>query len=143
MESLYASLIRAGVTEDDAAFDRILDEIELTNAPAEFLGAAFHVALRRRFATRDPAAVIRFVGEMRTESDRTGEDIDPAAAERAIQCVLDGREPEIPFDADELAEIECLVIVKILRDTDLSEARLDQFFAECDVVLNEYVNSGP
>lgn len=140
MESLYAWLIRASVRGDDLAFDRILDEIERSNPTAEFLGAAFHVALRRRFTTWDPAQVIRFVGALRADSDRTGDNIDPVLAERAIQCVLDGHEPDDPFDADQLAEIEYLTIVKVLRDADISDAEFNAFLADCDALLTEYLS---
>lgn len=140
MNSPYALLIRAALRADGVAFDRIVSELERVDASAEFLGAAFHVALRRRFTIRDPTQVIRFVGEMRANSDRTGDDIDPNVAERAIQCVLDGNEPDVPFDPDKLLEIEYLVILKVLRDADVSDAELDDFFADCNVVLNDYLD---
>lgn len=141
MESPYASLIRAVLLDDNAMTDRVLDEIERINASAEFLGAAFHVALRRRFTTRDRPPVIRFVGEMRSASDHTGDDIDPSLAERAIQCVLDGRELDNVVDPDHLVEIEYLVIVKILRDAHISNAGLDAFFVDCNAVLAEYLGT--
>lgn len=141
MEPLYASLIRAAVRDDDTEFDRIVDEVKRTNASAEFLGAAFHVALRGRFTTRDRAPVIRFVGELRTSSDRTGDGIDPTLAESTIQSVLDGREPDAPFDPEKLAEIEFLAIVRILQDANPSDTELDDFFAASEVILKQYNNA--
>lgn len=141
MESLCAALIRADLDEDGSAFDEVMANIERTNTSAEFLGAAFHVALRRRFSTRSPVDVIRFVGELRAAVDRTGDAIDPTIAEQAIQCVLDGSEPETVFNSEQLVQIEYHAVLKILRDAAISGIELDEFFAECDVVLADYFGS--
>jgi hypothetical protein len=129
----YAELVRSLVRDDWTAYDQRsqqLTEESGWDGWSEFLGAGFVVAVERRFnQATDPAEVIRFVAEARAEFKASGSDFTPEAAEKMINSVLDRASAE-GVDTQTVVQVEIVVIRKVLRDANLSDAELDAFLTE-------------
>ena len=137
----YAELVRCIVHDDWAAYDQRtqrLNEESGWDGWSEFLAAAFLVAVERRFdEANDPAEVIRFVAEARAEFTVSGSDLDPTAAEIMINSVLD-RASAAGIDTRMVVQVEIVVIRKLLRDANLTDADLDAFLVEAEQIGAEW-----
>lgn len=93
------------------------------------LTAAFHVAVRRRFAGRTRAEVIRFVAQARIRRGPYGPNkLEPLACERAIIEVLTGEPAEqlTPWQRTK----NFLLLNELIDDEHLSEPEMEEFIAE-------------
>jgi hypothetical protein len=141
----YAELVRCIVHDDWADYDRRtqkLNEESGWDGWSEFLTSAFLVAVERRFdEATDPAEVIRFVAEARAEFTASGSDFDPAGAEAMINSVL-GRASAAGVDTQTVVQVEIVLIRKLLRDSNLTDAELHAFLAEAEQISAEWSMEG-
>jgi hypothetical protein len=137
----YAELVRSLVRDDWTAYDQRTQQLTEDggwDGWSEFLGAAFVVAVERRFdQTTEPAEVIRFVADARAEFSASGSDFAPAAAETMINSVLD-RASAAGVDTQTVVQVEIVVIRKLLRDANLTDGELDDFLAEAAQLSMEW-----
>lgn len=92
------------------------------------LTAAFHVAVRRRFAGATRADVIRFVAQARIRRGKGGPNrLEPVPCERAIIEVLTGEPARLtPWQRTK----NFLLLNELIDDERLSETELEEFIAE-------------
>jgi hypothetical protein len=137
----YAELIRCIVRDNWTAYDQKsqqLNEQGGWDGWSEFLGAAFVVAVERRFdQAMDPADVIRFVAEARAEFTASGSDFDPAAAELMINSVL-GRASASGIDTQSVIQVEIVLVRRILQESNLTDAVLNDFLAKVDEIRAQW-----
>ena len=99
-----AAMLRAYLTGDAATHGQLRGQLDPADGGAGYgalFGAAFCVAVERRFVPNgDPAAVIEFVGDVRSRSDSLASKIDPAAAERLIRAVYTDEPTQRPGPRD-------------------------------------------
>lgn len=140
----FKELIRLLVRNDFEGHRRLTEVLDAQSGwhgYAEFLGAAFFVAIERRFRPgQDVATIIRFVAEAREQFDETGSDIDPVAAETLIRSVL-GDQDASSLDGKTVGAIETVLLHKLLTDEDLTGEQLDAFLSETSHLLKEWEGS--
>jgi hypothetical protein len=139
----FAQLIRHIVAEDWDEYDarvQALHDRHAWDGWAEYLGAAFFLAVDRRFKTDEPvSSIIRFVAEARAQFDASGSEIDPAAAEALIRSVL-GQVDASGLDDGTIAKIETVLLLKLLTDAGLVGDRLDHFLGDVQPVAERWVS---
>ena len=135
--NLFKTLIRGDIAEHE----RITAELDQRNdwqGYAEFVGAAFFLAIERRFPQRpDRGAVIRLVAEAREKFDENADLIDPIAAETLVLTAL-GEASASGLDGKTIGKVETLLVHKILMDENLDDARLNEFFLETEQLSREW-----
>lgn len=99
--------------------------------------AAFIEAVDRRFGPghRDDAAVIEFVGDVRSRFPGADDEIDPAAAERVVRKAL-GRGSISDLDGAAIRHIERLLLPVMVADERLDDEELDRFIASARKLLD-------
>lgn len=92
------------------------------------LMAAFHVAVRRRFAGKTRAEVIRFVAQARIRRGPYGPNkLEPLLCERAIIEVLTGEPARLtPWQRMK----NYILLNELVDDEHFSDAELEEFIAE-------------
>ena len=94
------------------------------------LTAAFIEAVDRRFAKAGaPSDVVSFVADVRSRSDRLGEQIDPQAAELLIRAALTGGSVD-DLDGETLGLLYVVLLAALVSDEQLDDAGLDDFLGE-------------
>lgn len=133
--SEYAGLLRSLLRGDFDAYESKSREFSHRKAwegYSAFLGAAFYLAVSRRFRSRpDAESVIRLVAQTREQFDESGKDIDPVAAEDLVWSVFDGRDISGIHGSD-VVKLETVIVHKVLMDEDLSDDQLDGFLVEVE-----------
>jgi hypothetical protein len=99
--------------------------------------AAFIEAVDRRFGPghRDDAAVIEFVGDVRSRFPGADDEIDPAAAERVVRKAL-GRGSVSDLDGPTIRRTETLLLPLIVAGERLTGEELDRFLAKARKLLD-------
>lgn len=118
---------------------RIIAELDSRGALAGYTAvvtAAFIEAVDRRFGPHgvDDAAVIEFVGEVRSRFPGADEEIDPLAAERVVRKAL-GRGSISDLDGATIRRIEALLLPVLVADEHLDDQGLNQFLAAARKLL--------
>jgi hypothetical protein len=99
-----------------------------TGYPA-LVTAAFGEAIERRFGgNREPKAIIQFVADVRTRSDRLAREIDPDIAERTILSAL-GKGSVQGLDREAVTQAKLVLLAGVVADEHLDGDRLDAFLA--------------
>ncbi|MEV4760728.1 hypothetical protein AB0J86_37275 [Micromonospora sp. NPDC049559] len=102
-----------------------------------FLNAVFFLAIDHYFdGRRDGAAIIRFVGEMRSQLDVGGDEIDPVGAERLISSVFDP-DVEVGLSPAMIGKVQTHATYKALTEKAISDRELDELLSEAAAVVNE------
>jgi hypothetical protein len=137
----FARLLRHLVRGEFAEHRRLtaaLDERDGWDGYAEFLGAAFFLAVERRFQPgQEVAAIIRFVAEARAQFDETGSDIDPVAGETLVRAVL-GDADASTIDSRTVGKVETVLLHKLLTDEALTDEQLDAFLDHAQRLAAEW-----
>jgi hypothetical protein len=125
--------LRAYLAGDFETHARLRDQLDRDAAATGYsalISAAFCVAVLRRFAKdHSAAAVIEFVGAVRSQSEGLSDKVDPRAAERLIQSVFTYKKV-----ADVSQEIrlgtQFLLVAALIVDEHLDGPGLDEFMTE-------------
>lgn len=87
--SEHVDSLRAMVHADFERHEELTGKIQSWEGYEDLIGAAFFIAVNRQFPDgHTPDQVIRLVAEMRSLLDRTGDGIEPRAAELMIRSAL-------------------------------------------------------
>lgn len=89
--------------------------------------AAFITAVSQRFAQESTADVIEFVADLRSRSGALAESIDPGAAERLIQAVLDDEYTDL--GSTDMGGLMIVLVAGLIADRQPSADELDKFLA--------------
>ncbi len=136
--------LKALLRQDWASYDALVADFERQGkgTPVAIIGAAFDLAVRRRFATsRDVQAIIRFVADARAVLAE-GRDLPANEAEALIYATLDLEAPGVEdiidgLDIGAIAEIEGQLLFKLITDEGLSEQQLNDFLLEAQALANQ------
>lgn len=137
-----AAPLRALLARQPEEHDRLfglLDQKAKKTGYQALVSAAFVTAVQRRFA-RDvsPGEVIEFVGDVRSRSSHFAGQVDPVIAERVIMAVFNGDSLD-DLDARKSFEAQSVLMVAIIYDENLDDARLDAFLAEARKMADEWL----
>lgn len=127
----HVAWVRAFVSQDAETLKPMLEQTPRTNEPdgtTVLLRAAFVQAVRRRFAAKTRADVIRFVAHARIRRGRNAPSIDPAVAETLILAVLNGTATEGLTDLQKGQHI--ILLSELMEDEALTADELETFLAE-------------
>jgi hypothetical protein len=99
--------------------------------------AAFVEAVERRFGQGvvDEAAVVEFVGDVRSRFERADEEIDPLAAERIILKAR-GKGSITDLSGATIRHIERLLLAILVDDEGFNGGELDRFLAEARQLID-------
>lgn len=126
--------LRALLTEDFDGHKRLLaerDQLGERRGYALLLSAAFIEAVHRRFGEdRTRAEIIRFVGELRSTYEHTGEQINPETAENMILAALGDEDMRDHISGEEMGAVQTAVMFAIIRREQLSADGLDAFLKD-------------
>jgi hypothetical protein len=143
--SRFAALVKHIVNDDWENYDRLTQELDEKGAWggwAEYLGAAFFLAVDKRFAPSDDRSeIIRFVADARAEFTASGSDIDPAAAETMVRSVLSQADAPA-LDSATVVSVELVLVRKLLIDAALDGEQLDAFLADVEQIADRWVGQG-
>lgn len=133
--------LRAHLAGDFEEYERRWEQLDKEAARTEYTAlaaAGFFEAVDRRFAKDGTVGnVIDFVGDVRSRSERLGDEIDPSIAERLIRHALgDGSIADI--DDETLGSTQMLLLAALIFDEQLDDAGLDEFMAEVRAVADEW-----
>lgn len=126
--------LRAQLTGDYDEHRRLLGVL---NSAGELRGytavvtAAFIEAVDRKFTgpAANDAAIISFVGQIRSRFTGADEEIDPSAAERVIQKAR-GQGSISDIDATTIRKTEALLLPLMVADLGLDSAGVDRLLAD-------------
>jgi hypothetical protein len=130
----HVALLRAMLTGDDDAYQRISAELERRGDSDRFgvlLSVAFTLALRRHFPAGYTAAdVISLAARIRADSEEAASQISPAGAERLLRAALG--EPGLADSIDDLTKggTQAVGLALLISDQQLDSGQLDTFLAE-------------
>ena len=140
-KTALSDLIRALARRDWGTADQLIIELDRAGwaGGLQVIGAAFAIAVSRRFGPDDTAAdIARFVAETRSEfADNT--DLPALEMEGLIRAALgehhlvDNIKPDVALGA------ETLILGKLLQDEHLTEAQLEEFIADVEQTAAEYM----
>jgi hypothetical protein len=117
-----------GNFEEHTRLTRLLDDDGMRDY-VTLVSAAFLDAVDRRFANADlPAAVIEYVGEVRSRNAAAAEAIDPVIAERVILTVL-GQGSLSDVSARQIRQAQNLLLPLLVDDEHLDDAGIDAILA--------------
>jgi hypothetical protein len=134
-----AAALRAQLSGDNDKHRRLLADLDARGALGGYTAlvtAAFIEAVDRRFPPghRNDAAVVEYIGEVRSRYPGADDDIDPTTAERVIQRAL-GRGSLGDLDGPAIRRAERLLLPLLLADEQLSDGELDHFLASARTLL--------
>ncbi|MFC6017045.1 hypothetical protein ACFP2T_12620 [Plantactinospora solaniradicis] len=123
-----SDLIRAMARSDWDTADRLLDQLGQSGwgGGSQVIGAAFALAVDRRFRGKNLEDIARFVADTRARY-QDGSDLPALAMEGMIRAVLgevhlvDDIAPDVAFSA------QIAVLGTLLQDEDLTDEQLEQF----------------
>jgi hypothetical protein len=132
--------LRAQLAGDYDEHRRLLADLNQRGALSGYTAlvtAAFIEAVDRRFVPghRDDAAVIEFVGDVRSRFPGADDEIDPTAAERVVRKAL-GRGSISDLDGPTIRRTERLLLPLIVADERLTGEELDRFLASARKLLD-------
>lgn len=112
--SEHIDMLRAMVTADFERHEEISHRLADSGGLDGYgtvIAAAFFIAVRKQFPNggHTPADVTRLVADTRAIFDRTGDAIDPRAAELTVRSALG--EPEAAKDIDDATVIQMQIVV--------------------------------
>lgn len=119
---------------DWGTVDMILDELKTSGwqGGTQVVGAAFAIAVHRRFAEGYTAAdVAGLVKETRAQF-QGGDDLPPLEMEGLIRAALGEVELAATIDPDTALQIQIVVLGKLLQDADFTESQLEEFIGEVE-----------
>ena len=138
-----AAMLRAYLAGDAATHNRLRSQLDPADHAAGYgalFGAAFCVAVERRFIPNgSPAAVIEFVGEVRSRSESLASKIDPAAAERLIRAVYTD-EPTGALDRETRILTQYLLLGALVADEHLGDSGLDEFIGQARKLADQWLS---
>jgi hypothetical protein len=128
----FVDYLRTMIRGDHTANDRVeavLDEQGWDGFP-RFMSALFFLAVDRRFGSvAQTPEIIKFVADLRVDVAEGGPEIDAKAAETLIRAAIQSSvNSNIPHFM--IGTIQAATVYKILTEENLSDERLDAFFAE-------------
>jgi len=138
-----AAMLHAYLTGDAATHAQLRSQPAPADGGAGYgalFGAAFCVAVERRFAPNDsPAAVIEFVADVRSRSDSLASKIDPAAAEKLIRAVYTD---ELIGDLDRETRLltQYLLLGALVADEHLDDRGLNEFVGEARKLADQWLS---
>jgi hypothetical protein len=128
-----AAVLRAYLTGDFDSYFRLRDRLDPATTGTGYtalLSAAFCAAVERRFAVQDSeAAVIEFVGAVRSQSQGLGEKVEPAVAERLIRAVYTDERID-DLSQETRLRTQSLLLAALIIDERLDDAGIDGFITE-------------
>lgn len=128
-----AASLRAYLAGDFVTHANLRDRLDREAAAtgyAALISAAFCVAVLRRFAKdHSAAAVIEFIGAVRSKSEGLSDKIDPRTAERLIQSVFT-YEKVSDVSQETRFRLQFLLVAALVVDENLDDAGLDEFMVE-------------
>jgi hypothetical protein len=132
--------LRAQLAGDYDEHRRLLADLNQRSALSGYTAlvtAAFIEAVERRFGPehRDDAAVIEFVGDVRSRFPGADDEIDPTAAERVVRKAL-GRGSISDLDGPTIRRTERLLLPLIVAGERLTGEELDRFLASARKLLD-------
>jgi hypothetical protein len=132
--------LRAQLAGDYGEHRRLLANLDSRGALPGYTAlvtAAFIEAVDRRFGPErsDDAAVIEFIGDVRSRFPGADDEIDPAAAERVVRKAL-GRGSVSDLDGTTIRRIERLLLPVMVADERLGDEELDRFLANARKLLD-------
>lgn len=135
-------ILRAMVTADFERHDELLGQVSSEGGwegYGEVIGAAFYIAVRKQFPDgANPQGIIRLVADVRERLDRTGDDIDPRAAELLVRSALG--EADL---ASQLADATVVQLQMVTVSVLAAEERLgtpDDFMNEVKALLDRWAS---
>lgn len=138
--------LRAYLSGDFATYDSLRDQLSETadqSAWGALIGAGFFEAVDRRFVRNgtisDSAAIVAYVADVRSRSDKLAEDIDPTVAERLIQDSL-GRGSVEGIDGKTRLGTRFLLLAALIVDEQLDERGIEAFLAQAREVANQWLS---
>ncbi len=132
--------LRAQLAGDYDEHRRLLADLNQRAALSGYTAlvtAAFIEAVDRRFGPghSDDAAVIEFIGDVRSRFPGADDEIDPAAAERVVRKAL-GRGSISDLDGPTIRRTERLLLPLIVAGERLTGEELDRFLASARTLLD-------
>lgn len=124
--------LRAQLRGDYAEYDRLFAGLDKSDNAGytSLIAAAFVLAAERRFrpgGTRPD--IILYVANVRSQTRRAAEGIDPIIGERLILAALTGESVD-DIDADTAVVTELLLLVAMTAGDDFPEADIDKLLAD-------------
>jgi hypothetical protein len=140
---LQAAMLHAYLTGDSATHGQLRSQPAPADGGAGYgalFGAAFCVAVERRFAPNDsPAAIMEFVADVRSRSDSLASKIDPTAAERLIRAVyIDEQLGDLDRETRLLTQY--LLLGALVADEHLDDSGLDEFIGEARKLADQWLS---
>jgi hypothetical protein len=132
--------LRAQLIGDFDGYRRTLADLDSRGALAGYtalITAAFIEAVDLRFGPdqRDDAAVVRFIGDIRSRFPGTDNEIDPAAAERVVRKAL-GRGSISDMSGAVIRHTERLLLPLIVAELELDPEDVDRLLAGARKLLD-------
>lgn len=128
-----AATLRAYLAGDFETHARLRDQLDRDAAASGYsalISAAFCVAVLRRFAEdHGAAAVIEFIGAVRSRSEGLSDKIDSRTAERLIQSVFT-YEKVTDVSQQMRFRLQFLLVAALVADEHLDDVGLDEFLTE-------------
>lgn len=138
-----AAMLRAYVTGDSATHSRLRDQLDPADGGAGYgalFGAAFCVAVERRFPPDgNPAAIIEFVGDVRSRSESLASKVYPATAEQLIRAVYTGEQIS-GVDRETRILTQYLLMGALVADEHLDDSGLDDFIAQARKLADQWLS---
>ena len=128
-----AATLRAYLAGDFATHARLRDQLDREAAATGYsalISAAFCVAVLQRFAKdHSAAAVIEFIGAVRSRSEGLSDKIEPRVAERLIQSVFTYKKVA-DVSQETRFRLQFLLVAALVVDEHMDDAGLDEFMME-------------
>jgi hypothetical protein len=135
--------LRALLTDDVERHRQIYAQIDRAEARTGYtalVAGAFCEAVDRRFTgSNQTADVIRFVGDVRSRSERLTRELDPVVAERVLQSVLGDASVADLSDAA-VAGAQLLLLAGLIADEHLDDTALDAFLADARKLADQLMS---
>jgi hypothetical protein len=132
--------LRAQLAGNHEEHKRLIGSLNAENGLTGYTAlvtAGFIEAVDRRFApaAEDEAAVVEFIGDVRSRFEGADEEIDPLAAERIILKAL-GKGSISDLSGATIRHIERLLLAILVADEGLDDEGLDRFLAEARKLID-------
>ena len=130
----HVLVLQAFLARDFDEYDRLSEHLDSTGGWEGYptlLQAAFFEAVERRFGTGHTVpAIVEYVADARSRYERSGQVIDPGAAERLMLLALGDEVSVDDIDGKTLGATELFILATLITDANLDDASLNKFMKD-------------
>ncbi|GLY87735.1 hypothetical protein [Actinoallomurus iriomotensis] len=135
--------LRAFLARDFDRYERLhaqLDPVAAKTGYTALIAAAFIEAVDRRFhQDSTDSDVVEFVGAVRAQFDRDGDEIDPIVAERMIRAVYTDEDID-DIDTETLVGNQVVLLSALIAEENLDDSELDAFLAKAGELADQWTS---